>query len=84
MFQNQNVEGYWGRDIQPMGCPDDTTLRRMYQGHLSQVKPPWLGKVKTNKADENEIIEIYDTVIQVGMFDLQNPYERFHAMLNAA
>lgn len=79
-----NVEAYWGRDILPMGCPDNTTLRHEYWGPLLQVKPPWLGKVNPSTTDESEIIQIYDTVIQVGMFEQHNPYERFHAMLNAA
>jgi hypothetical protein len=79
-----NVEGYWGRDILPMGCPSNTRLRHEHLGVITHIVPPWLGKEVDTTRNSSDIIEVYDTVIQVRMFEQHNPYERFHAMLNAA
>ena len=82
----QNVEGYWGRDLLPLSCPPGTTLRHEHLGRITQVKPPWLGPAKatTTERNESQITEVDSTVIQVKLFEQHNPYERFHAMLNAA
>jgi hypothetical protein len=81
----QNVEGYWGRDLLPIPCHDSTTLRHEHLGVITQIRPSWLGQVDTTtKRNESEVLEVYDTVIQIKMFEQHNPYERFHAMLNAA
>ena len=83
-YFEQNVEGYWGRDMLPIACPSHATLRHEHLGHITQVKPPWLGKHSESKKNESEITEVHNTVIQVKMFQQSNPYERFHGMLNAA
>ena len=46
------------------------------------MKPPWLGKNIEIKRNEREITEVFDTVIQVNMFQQSNPNERFHGTLN--
>jgi hypothetical protein len=82
-----NVEGYWGRDILPiMGCPPNARLRHEHLGVITQVIPPWLGGRRDSTIITNpsgSIEEVNNTVIQVRMFEQSNPYERFHAMLNA-
>ena len=56
-----------------------TTTTRMTSSSSSKQQQ------RNNDNNESQIIEIINqTVIQVKMFEQHNPYERFHAMLNAA
>ncbi|KAL3805937.1 hypothetical protein HJC23_007898 [Cyclotella cryptica] len=84
----QNVEGYWGGGIGPLPCPR-AALRHEHLGQITHVRPPWavdppeyLDYIR--KRNASDIIQVYDTVLLIQMFEQHNSYERLHAYLNAA
>jgi hypothetical protein len=83
----QNVEGYWGGGIGPVPCPH-ALLRQEHLGQITHVKPPWaVGQLDLDyiqNRNASDIIQIYNTVLEIKMFEQHNSYERFHAYLNAA
>ena len=84
----RNVEGYWAGDIMPLPCPG-VTLRHEHDGVITNIKPSWavdnnLRSEKLRQRNETNVVEVYETVFLVSMYEQHNPYERFHAYLNVA
>ena len=84
-FRYRNIEAKsWGGQILPTGCPSSTRIQREKNGKIRFERPSWAkDRLHNNNKNVPNITIIEETVMQVDIFDTNNPYEAFHAYINA-